>query len=167
MASTTPILVLPYPDPPDSVDVPRDVSNLAKDVDTKLGPLIGQMAALSRVDITPGSAVLTAANGWSIAWANGYRWPGLKLAAVTFSLTRTGANIVASAYGHVADQVIATVVPALKPVAAQAGRLHFDLASGGITLELDGSIVLNDMYPNTTLSTGNFAHGSFVYPSLT
>jgi hypothetical protein len=58
---TTPNLILPYPEPSASVDVPRDVKALALAVDTKLNPVLRSVvptaAGMASTTITEGNSV--------------------------------------------------------------------------------------------------------------
>lgn len=136
------------------------------------GTIVAKIRAAGTADFTSissNSGIFTAAAGWSIVSQLAVNKGGMVTIAIR--LLRTGANIVADAFGDLAsDPPIGTVAAGFRPHAGFAGEF---LTWAGTTTSGTGSVVLGastgDMAivtfsNNGTISTGQNFHWTMSYP---
>lgn len=92
---------------------------------------------------------------WEVA--NNVMW-------LTFTATRTGADLTFSSSGGLTDTTIATLTTSDLPSKLVAGNYVASTTSGGAALDTSGVLTIRDGHPTSTISTGDTVHVSLSYP---
>ncbi|MBO0826200.1 MAG: hypothetical protein J2P24_00320 [Streptosporangiales bacterium] len=158
----TPDHDLTYPNPDDAPNGPRQVQQLALDVDQALTGLLVDTGVQAGLDVTP-------AAGWQVT-ARQYRLIGKKM-YLRLETQRTGANITAdttgagNAPGNIADTVIATINDVqLRPAFDTYGLFRGSITSGSCQVGADGRVWIVDMHSNSSIRTNDTVNISMPYP---
>lgn len=112
----------------------------------------------------------SAASGWSII-QKGYRYSAGPYITVGVRVERTGSTITASSTGHLADTTVLTCPAAVLPSVTWplnsiplVWRTSFSIGGGYIDTTT-ADMVLTDLHPNASISSGDYMSALVTYPA--
>lgn len=111
---------------------------------------------------TSGGPTVAAATGFSTPV---YSWEliGSNLLVLNIDVTRTGATLTGSSSGGVADTAIATIASGYRPAAVAWGNFTTSSTHGGAFVSTGGTVTITDLYPTSTIGSGDVLHSSWTY----
>ena len=144
----------------DTVQVPVDIGNLADDVNADIAALVAA-GKLGTAPVGSNGSTLASSSGFGSATVsaiprNGWMFMQLQVLKVTAALT-------APATGNIANTQLGTLTGNRPPIQDQA-RAYCSFTGGTAVLNTDGSWILTDLNPSSTVNVGDFIRCSFKYP---
>lgn len=152
---TTANFGLPYPSLTDAPNVPTDIKNLADATDSAL--LQSDSGLQSNLGLSMSS-------GWSLN-EKLHRVIG-SIAFIRLYVARTGANLVGSTVGNVADTAICTLTDSgMWPQWLIVAPVRASQTGGTVQLsDTTGIVTLTDLHSSGVIATGDNLQMSFMYP---